>query len=420
VFSQTNAPLPFVLYPLLLLILLRLGMGWAAMATLFVAAVGGWYTAHGEGPFALSNSLSPLEPSILLQVFIACGMLMLLSASAVLENRRAEEHRLQEMASLHALVAEHSRDIIMLVDFDGRPRYISPAVHTLTGWKPDETMRRGFAEVVHPEDLAKMGALMDRLRTDTEAATIEYRVKRRSGGYVWVEGSFRTLRDSTAGGHLGILQMVRDITERKRVQQQLQNAYHTVEALALTDALTGLGNRRHFDQFLTIEWRRCLRERQPLSMLLIDADLFKSYNDTYGHLRGDSCLKQIAEVAAGVAGRPGDLVARFGGEEFAILLPNTGKDGAAQVANAVCEALHCRRLPHQCNPFGIVTVSVGCATMVPSPGQHNVALIDLADQALYTAKRSGRNRVCRENTTPADEKDAPALELPATGTGRAL
>jgi diguanylate cyclase (GGDEF)-like protein len=150
--------------------------------------------------------------------------------------------------------------------------------------------------------------------------------------------------------------MVRDISERKRAQQQLQNAYHAVEALAITDALTGLANRRRFDQCLSSEWRRGMRERKPLSMLLLDVDLFKSYNDNNGHLRGDSCLKQIAEAAMDVVVRPGDLVARFGGEEFAIILPNTGNEGAMELADEVCEALYGRKLPHSGSPHGFVSV----------------------------------------------------------------
>jgi len=127
---------------------------------------------------------------------------------------------------------------------------------------------------------------------------------------------------------------------------------------------------------------------------MIDADLFKSYNDTYGHLRGDSCLRQIAEAALDVVARPGDLVARFGGEEFAVILPNTDSEGALDVAGEICAALRSRKLPHSGNPFGIMTVSVGCATLIPSFGLHSVNLIEFADEALYKAKKEGRNRVC--------------------------
>ncbi|MGB7549091.1 MAG: diguanylate cyclase [Terracidiphilus sp.] len=140
------------------------------------------------------------------------------------------------------------------------------------------------------------------------------------------------------------------------------------------------------------------------ALLLIDVDMFKSYNDTYGHLRGDSCLKHLAETVQDVVTRPGDLVARFGGEEFAIVLPSTPNDGAMQLAELVCAAVRQRRLPHSGNPLGYLTISAGCATMAPQPGQHAAMLIQKADDALYAAKRHGRNRACNANA--ADRESA--------------
>jgi diguanylate cyclase (GGDEF)-like protein len=166
-----------------------------------------------------------------------------------------------------------------------------------------------------------------------------------------------------------------------------------METLVVVDALTGIANRRRFDDSLTTEWRRALREGSKLSLLLIDADHFKRYNDTYGHVRGDSCLKQIAEAALDVVLRPGDLVARYGGEEFAVVLPGTDEIGAKAVAEDICQAVRNRRLPHEGNAPGIVTVSIGCATIIPQRGKTSQDLIESADQALYRAKGRGRNRV---------------------------
>ena len=147
-------------------------------------------------------------------------------------------------------------------------------------------------------------------------------------------------------------------------------------------------------------------------LLLIDADLFKAYNDANGHLRGDNCLKQIAEAIQDVVSRPGDLVARFGGEEFAVILPNTPAPGALQLAQDICAIMCNRQLLHSASPIGVVTVSAGSATLVPQLGQHAVILIDCADQALYQAKRSGRNRACAYRSGAIGESaDKNSLDL---------
>jgi diguanylate cyclase (GGDEF)-like protein/PAS domain S-box-containing protein len=405
-FSQATVPLTFILYPLLVLVLLQMGMGWAAIATLILAGVGSWFTVHGVGPFASSKSFGPLESSILLQVFLASAVFMLYCISVVLESRRATERHLQRIVLRYALVTENSRDVIILAGLDGHRTYVSAASGPLSGWKPEELVKQGWRDNVHPEDWAKSEEILRRLRSGTEEAMIECRIRKRDGEYLWIESSLRTVCDPRSGLSTGILNIVRDITERKLVEKRLLEAYHAVEALAATDGLTGLANRRRFDQCLVSEWRRGMRERKPLSLLLIDADLFKSFNDTYGHLRGDSCLKQIADVAMDVAERPGDLVARFGGEEFAIILPDTPNDGAMRVASEICEAMRACKLPHKGNPFGIMTVSVGCATMVPQLGQYAVSMIELADEALYKAKRGGRNRACNGQAKYTAESQA--------------
>ena len=403
-FAQNVAPLSFVVYPLLVLILLRMGLAWAALGTLYTAGVSTWFLMHGQGPFAQLHFIPALGPGIALQLFVASVMFTLYSVTVVLESRQAAEKQLQQIASIHKMVADNSRDIILLTDFEGVPQYISPAVETVTGWKPEEAMHRRFSDVIIPEDVPRMAEIIRAAHEGSDTASFEYRLRKRDGGSVWVEGGMRAICDGRSGMRTGVLQIIRDITRRKRYEEELARAFRTVEELAITDALTGLANRRRFDQCIQAEWRRGLRDHNPLSLLIIDADHFKSYNDSYGHPRGDGCLKQIAEAAQDVVARPGDLVARYGGEEFAVILPNTANDGALQLAEDICSIMRNRQLPHAGSPSGVVTVSIGCATLVPEFGQNADILIGRADQALYQAKRSGRDRACNYIEVPASRQ----------------
>jgi diguanylate cyclase (GGDEF)-like protein/PAS domain S-box-containing protein len=395
-FSQDKLPLLFIVYPLLALVLIRLGMGWAALSTLMVAVLVSWQTLHGLGPFAQSHFPSHFEPVIQLQFFVGSAVLLLYIISILLEREQEILHQFEKAAALNALVSKYSRDAIILADLNGQRSYVTSAVENL-GWRPEDLLTQNGIQIIHPDDQLRAQSIMNELSTGCEVAMIECRVQKPSGEYVWVEASLRLVRDSDSGQPTGILNVVRDVSERKKAEQKLQEAYHAVEALAVTDALTGLANRRQFDQYLSTEWRRSMRDRQPLSLIMLDVDKFKDYNDTYGHQRGDSCLKQIAEACMDVVARPGDLVARFGGEEFVVILPNTENDGAMQVAEQICEALRNRRLPHSGNLPGIVTISAGCATVIPKFGKHAPELVEVADLALYKAKHEGRNRVCNGN-----------------------
>ncbi|MGA9070488.1 MAG: diguanylate cyclase, partial [Terracidiphilus sp.] len=392
-FAQNRIPLVFLLFPLLAMVLVRLGMGWAAIATLFVSVTGSWFTLRGEGPFAAAHLLAPGQSILLLQTFIGSAVLLLYCIFVVLEREQSVIRQLEKIAALHALVSENSRDAIILADLSGHRSYASSASEHL-GWKPEDLLTQTGMEMIHPDDQQRAQAIVHELNGGIDGAMIECRVKKPDGDYIWVEASLRLVRDPESGKPSGILNVVRDVSERKLAEKKLQEAYNAVEALAITDALTGLANRRRFDQYLNIEWRRSMRERLPLSLIMLDADKFKAYNDTYGHQRGDNCLKQIAEACMDVVSRPGDLIARFGGEEFVVVLPNTERAGAMHVATEICEALRSRRLPHSGNAPGIVTISAGCATLIPRFGKHAPDLIEMADKALYKAKFNGRDQAC--------------------------
>lgn len=190
-----------------------------------------------------------------------------------------------------------------------------------------------------------------------------------------------------------------------RLYHSIAGANQILLTQANQDGLTALSNRRCFDQVLEIEWNRARRDKRSLALLMIDVDYFKKYNDCYGHLAGDDCLRQIAQQLLRVINRPGDVAARYGGEEFVVILPNTDAAGARLVAERLLHNLTAASIPHAHNqPLCHVTLSIGVSAMVPGPGGSTTALALAADKALYQAKESGRNQVC----TARQELFAPA------------
>ncbi|MFN6540025.1 MAG: diguanylate cyclase domain-containing protein [Nostoc sp. EkiNYC01] len=178
------------------------------------------------------------------------------------------------------------------------------------------------------------------------------------------------------------------------VYQQMQATNEELKRLVNLDFLTQIANRRRFDECFYVEWCRLKRDRLPLSLILLDIDFFKSYNDTYGHLMGDDCLRQIASTLKSVIQRPADLVARYGGEEFIVILPNTENRGAICVAQKILEAVRNLAIPHaQSCICAYVTVSIGFVSIVPNSKLSPQHLIEAADKALYTAKHQGRDRI---------------------------
>jgi diguanylate cyclase (GGDEF)-like protein len=182
--------------------------------------------------------------------------------------------------------------------------------------------------------------------------------------------------------------------ELEQALQDLKKSNARLEELTHTDALTQVSNRRRFDQVLAQEWKRLSRTQKPLSLILLDIDYFKAYNDCYGHPTGDACLYQVAQAARSVLKRPSDVLARYGGEEFAAILPDTDQAGAIQIAEAMKTAIAALQISHTGSQLSppIISISLGVATQVPNPSHTPHDLIAEADQALYQAKHQGRNQ----------------------------
>lgn len=306
------------------------------------------------------------------------------------------------------LLAENSSDVIFRFGTDGRARYISPSVKRLFGYTPSDIYAMGSSITsngfLHPVDQPMVSAAVRRhFEGELDEVKLEFRIIERSGKTLWVQTNCSTVTD-TQGRVTDIVFTMRDISEIKALQEQLQ-------AQARTDGLTSLANRRAFDEALDREWRRAQGDRSELSLLLIDADYFKVFNDANGHQVGDDCLRTLAATIGGIFQRAGDLAARYGGEEFAVILPQTSQAEAVEMGERLCRAVEAMRLPHPASPVSsYVTVSVGSATAMATIGgtiDMPAGLLSAADIALYQAKAAGRNRV--ESTLllkPATPKNA--------------
>ncbi|MBN2420267.1 MAG: diguanylate cyclase, partial [Deltaproteobacteria bacterium] len=198
---------------------------------------------------------------------------------------------------------------------------------------------------------------------------------------------FLRIQNLYKGNNLsGYIATIGDITERKKLEDRLRK-------LSIEDNLTGLYNRRYFDLKLEEEWRRANRSHLPLTLLMLDVDNFKLYNDTYGHIKGDMVLQKIANVLVTMTNRSSDKVFRYGGEEFVILLPETSREKLPQFLANIIRGVESLAIPHEKSLVSsVVTVSIGCKTIIPDKDHEMVELVDAADSALYQAKSEGRNR----------------------------
>lgn len=275
-----------------------------------------------------------------------------------------------------------------------RFEYIGPQIEALLGWPRDSWLSaQDWIDRIHPEDrdyTANFCVSQSQNGIDHEA---DYRALKADGSYVWIRDVVHVLRDAN-GTTTDLVGFMFDISARKQMEEDLLALNRKLEILSHQDGLTCVANRRLFDQNMDAEWQRARRSKAPVSLILLDIDHFKAYNDLYGHVKGDECLVHVAGALSQMPLRSTDLFARYGGEEFAIVLPQTPADAAASLAEKCRNLVSNLNLRHPVSPEGKVTISVGVATLVPSEDCPYTTLIERADQMLYQAKKSGRNRVC--------------------------
>lgn len=302
----------------------------------------------------------------------------------------------------YKLLAENCADILCSVGADHMIRYISPSCFEILGWQPAEMIAKDLRQFILPDDMPVLEDLESVTPPDRAAYTHgRIRFLKRDQTSVWISINAKPVCDVAGGEPRQYVLCMRDIKGRTALEEKLS-------ALAMTDPLTGLWNRRAFDQALRREWKRTSRKESEFSLLLLDLDHFKPLNDQYGHSLGDECLAAVASTISDTV-RATDVVCRWGGDEVAIILPATDQAGALKTAEKMRSAIEKLRFCANKNTGESVSVtaSIGVATALPEPDGSTTApqsLLLAADRALYMAKHDGQNRV------------AIAASLPRTGT----
>jgi len=271
--------------------------------------------------------------------------------------------------------------------------YIGPQIEKLLGWTPDSWISvEDWAARMHEDDREKVVNFcvsQSKSGIDHEA---DYRALTADGNYVWIRDVVHVVRKGDEVEAL--VGFMFDISERKKNEEELLRLNRKLEEYSFSDGLTSVANRRLFDMTLEREWGSAYRECRPLSLIMFDVDCFKDYNDMYGHPTGDECLKRIAQLLAAVAGRSRDLFARFGGEEFAMILPETDAHNAIAVAEKCRQLVLDEMIPHRGSKQGaFLTVSSGVSTIIPTVKDTSSAFVERVDWLLYQAKQEGRNCV---------------------------
>ena len=336
----------------------------------------------------LSDWRKTLRTDAIVATVLLCMILLL---AAVLFSqfrfRMKTERTLREREAHYRLLANNIADIILLIDARSLIRYVSQSVEPVLGLCPDDLLGKSCFDLIHPEDRESVRSATARLSGIDTVSTVVFRTWRADGTLAWVESKFKLAVQPDDPAQTEFLCVIRDVTERKRMEDALTQLNRRLTQLAATDGLTGLTNRRTFDGFLRREYEAC----DEISVLLFDIDNFKGYNDTYGHQAGDRCLQAVAKVIGDATSNTPGLSARYGGEEFAVVLPDTAEDDALKVAEAIRLTVRALGIQNSISSRGYITISVGVASRTRST-LDEAALVGEADTALYEAKRLGRNR----------------------------
>jgi diguanylate cyclase (GGDEF)-like protein/PAS domain S-box-containing protein len=357
--------------------------------------------APGHFEVGMRQAMLTFVGGLVLSTLVAALFLLLRQRAAQLgrSNRALSREVVEREAAqeglrlFQSLIHASAESIYFVNPENGRFTYANDKATRESGYSLAELQNLKMQEVVAEGPLAgsEVGwSEWVRALESQPASVIEGRQRRKNGETFPVELSVSL---ATVGDRRFIVGIAEDISERKEAEEQEVEVRERLLALSFLDGLTGIANRRRFDEYLSIEWRRAARARMSLGLILLDLDHFKLYNDRYGHLLGDECLRKVAGVLESSISRAADLVARFGGEEMAVLLPDTSAGGAMRMAEKIRVEVENLAIPHGDSPVApIVTVSLGVGWSTPEPGDSLDKFVERVDAALYRAKREGRNR----------------------------
>jgi diguanylate cyclase (GGDEF)-like protein/PAS domain S-box-containing protein len=336
----------------------------------------------------LSEWWKGLRTDAIVAGVLLCMIVMLAALLALQFHFRSRTERtLREREAHYRLLADNIADIIIVIDSRSLLRYVSRSVEPVLGLRAQDLIGKSCFALVPPEDRESVMQATMRLGSRDGVSTVVFRHYRGDGTLAWVESKFKLANETSDASGKEFLCVIRDVTERKRMEDELTQLNRRLTQLAATDGLTGLTNRRTFDSFLRREYKTC----DDIAVLLFDIDNFKGYNDTYGHQAGDRCLQAVAKAIGNATGTTSGLSARYGGEEFAVVLPHTSEQEALKIAEAIRLTVRALGIPNTASSRGYITISAGVAAKTPSTIDE-AALVGEADSALYEAKRLGRNR----------------------------
>jgi diguanylate cyclase (GGDEF)-like protein/PAS domain S-box-containing protein len=352
----------------------------------------------------LASWRTNLQSDAIVALVLLCSVILLaVLLSAQFRFRLRMDRALREREARYRLLADNIADVVILFDRQGKILFVSQSVEPVLGMKPQDLIGASFFDLIHAEDVDMLRAATAQLTDQSSNKTVVFRTFRADRSPAWMEINFKPA--VADGDQIEIVGILRDVTRRKAMEAELTALNTRLSELAATDGLTKLANRRTLDGFL----RREYRLRDQISLLLLDIDNFKGFNDSLGHQVGDECLKSVAAVVAKATANTSGLSARYGGEEFAIILPRVSQDDALKVAEAVRLGVRSLAIVNPASERGFISVSVGIASRTPTTA-NEAELVGDADLALYEAKRRGRDLCVVSSSRDRDEAGAALLQ----------